>query len=57
MIYFDKNLQERALNLFDQSLSPLGYLALGSKETLKFASMSKNFKQLNKQKIWRKIKE
>lgn len=56
LIYFDKDLQERAINLFDESLSTLGYLALGSKETLKFAPVSGNFTQLNKEKIWRKIK-
>ncbi|NRS88838.1 chemotaxis protein methyltransferase CheR [Flavobacterium sp. 7E] len=56
LIYFDKDLQERALNLFDSSLSTLGYLALGSKETMKFAPISDNFKQLNNEKVWRKIK-
>jgi len=57
MIYFDKELQERALQLFDESLETLGYLALGAKETLKFSSVASNYKQLeNKEKIWRKIK-
>ena len=37
LIYFDKELQERALKLFDRSLSKLGYLALGTKETIKFS--------------------
>lgn len=56
MIYFDKPLQDRALNLFYNSLEMLGYLALGSKETLKFTDVHKKFKQLeNKEKIWRKI--
>jgi chemotaxis protein methyltransferase CheR len=31
MIYFDKDLQEQVLQLFDQSLEPLGFLALGIK--------------------------
>jgi len=56
LIYFDKDLQERALHLFDDSLGVLGYLALGTKETLKFSSMQNRFEQLNKEKIWRKIK-
>jgi chemotaxis protein methyltransferase CheR len=56
LIYFDKDLQERALELFDDSLSRLGYLALGTKETIKFSSIQKRFQQLNKEKIWKKIK-
>ena len=54
LIYFDKDLQERALHLFDDSLSNLGYLALGTKETIKFTSMQKRYKQLEKEKIWKK---
>lgn len=57
MIYFDKELQDKTLHLFDESLEVLGFLALGSKETLKFSSVTSNYKQLdNKEKIWRKIK-
>ena len=55
LIYFDKNLQDRALTLFDESLGVLGYLALGSKETLKFSSIQFRFKQLANEKIWRKL--
>ena len=55
MIYFDKDLQERALVLFDDSLAKLGYLALGTKETLKFSTIQKRFVQLNKDKIWKKM--
>jgi chemotaxis protein methyltransferase CheR len=54
MIYFDKDLQEKVLTLFDQSLEHLGFLALGSKETLRFSSVAKNYVQLDKEKIWRK---
>jgi len=54
LIYFDKDLQERALKLFDESLGALGYLALGSKETLKFSSIQARYKQLDKEKIWKK---
>jgi chemotaxis protein methyltransferase CheR len=55
LIYFDKQLQERTLNLFDESIGTLGYLALGSKETLNFSSIKAKYRQLNKEKIWRKI--
>jgi len=55
MIYFDKDLQERALELFDGSLSKLGYLALGTKETIKFSPIQKKYRQLEKEKIWKKI--
>jgi chemotaxis protein methyltransferase CheR len=54
MIYFDKDLQEHVLNLFDQSLEQLGFLALGAKETLRFSEISGNYKQLDKEKLWRK---
>jgi chemotaxis protein methyltransferase CheR len=56
MIYFDKPFQDRVLHLFYDSLEMLGYLALGSKETLKFTDIARNFRQLeNKEKIWRKV--
>ncbi len=56
LIYFDKDLQERVFKLFDESLETLGYLALGTKETIKFSDMKQNFEQLRKEKIWKKIK-
>ena len=56
LIYFDKDLQERALTLFDNSLAKLGYLALGTKETIKFSPMSARYQQVGKEKIWKKIK-
>ncbi|AWA30202.1 chemotaxis protein CheR [Flavobacterium magnum] len=56
MIYFDKELQERALRLFDDSLAKLGYLVLGTKETLKYSSVQPRFGQLRKEKIWKKLK-
>ena len=56
LIYFDKPLQEKVLTLFDESLESLGFLALGTKETLKFSKISSRFQQLDRdQKIWRKI--
>jgi chemotaxis protein methyltransferase CheR len=35
LIYFDRELQDRALGLFRDSLVPLGFLGLGSRETLR----------------------
>ena len=56
LIYFDKALQDRALQLFYDSLESLGYLALGAKESLKFSAVHENFKQHeSREKIWRKI--
>jgi chemotaxis protein methyltransferase CheR len=55
LIYFDKALQDKVLNLFDDSLEKLGFLVLGSKENLRFSPVSKKFSQVEKEKIWRKI--
>ncbi len=55
MIYFDKQLQDKVLRLFYDSLEMFGYLALGSKETLRFTDVQNHFTQVaNKEKIWRK---
>ncbi|MEJ7679861.1 MAG: CheR family methyltransferase [Segetibacter sp.] len=54
LIYFDKNLQQKVFTLFDQSLEQLGFLALGSKETLRFSHLTSKYKQIDKEKIWRK---
>ncbi|MGK4566260.1 CheR family methyltransferase [Flavobacterium sp. 3HN19-14] len=56
LIYFDKDLQERALVLFDDSLSKLGYLALGTKESIKYTSIQGKYQQLQKEKIWKKVR-
>ena len=55
LIYFDKILQDKVLNLFDDSLEKLGILVLGSKENLRFSSVAKKFVQFEKEKIWRKM--
>ena len=55
IIYFDRELQTKVFELFDNSLEKFGYLALGTKETLDFSTVSKNFERLNTGKIWRKI--
>lgn len=55
LIYFDRDLQFKVLQLFDNSLDKLGYLALGTKETTDFSPISKRYKRLETEKIWRKI--
>ncbi|MDB5250877.1 MAG: chemotaxis protein CheR [Flaviaesturariibacter sp.] len=55
LIYFDKDLQEKVLKLFDASLESLGFLALGSKETIRFSRIVSRYKQLEGEKIWRKV--
>lgn len=55
LIYFNGSLQNRVFDLFDNSLARLGYLALGTKETLLFSSLSNRYKQVQPEtKIWRK---
>ncbi|MCZ4224173.1 CheR family methyltransferase [Pedobacter rhodius] len=55
LIYFDKDLQHKVFQLFDNSLEKLGYLALGSKESLDFWERSKAYKRVKTEKIWRKL--
>ncbi|MCG2617175.1 protein-glutamate O-methyltransferase CheR [Terrimonas sp. NA20] len=57
LIYFNKDLQNRVLKLFDDSLEFNGFLALGTKENIRFSSIAPNYKQIiGREKIWRKIK-
>lgn len=56
LIYFDKDLQDKVLNLFDDSLEKLGFLVLGSKENIRFSKIAARYVQADdKQKIWRKM--
>jgi len=55
LIYFDRPLQFRVLQLFDQSLENLGYLALGTKETIDFSPISSTYKRVGTEKVWRKV--
>lgn len=43
MIYFERNLQNRALRLFHESLCRKGFLGLGPKETVEFSQFAKSF--------------
>lgn len=57
LIYFNRELQAKVLQLFDRSLESLGFLALGSKESLKFSPIAGYYKQiLYNEKVWRKNK-
>ncbi len=56
LIYFNKELQARVFDLFDQSIDHLGFLALGSKETLRFTDIASKYKQVEyNEKVWRKM--
>jgi chemotaxis protein methyltransferase CheR len=56
LIYFDKTLQDHALQLFDESLEKLGFLVLGAKENIRFSGIAPKFTALTeKDKIWRKV--
>jgi chemotaxis protein methyltransferase CheR len=44
LIYFNKELQNRVLTLFDHSLCHGGFLCLGAKESLQFSDVAKTFK-------------
>lgn len=55
LIYFEKNLQEKVLGLFYESLVPSGVLCLGTKESLKFSNYGQLFDVIDeKQKIFKK---
>lgn len=57
LIYFNQSLQDRVFRLFDDSLEGLGFLGLGSKESLRFSAVAQSYQQLNgHEKIWRKTK-
>jgi chemotaxis protein methyltransferase CheR len=43
LIYFDRNLQNRVLSIFRDSLCYNGFLCLGSKETLQFSAVQPDF--------------
>ena len=56
LIYFDKELQNRVLNLFNGSLIHRGFFILGNKETLNFTNVENSFeKHSKKERIYRKM--
>ncbi|GHF45327.1 CheR family methyltransferase [Seohaeicola zhoushanensis] len=56
LIYFDQDLQNRAIGLFRDSLIHGGFLGLGSHETLRFSNHSNEFGPFHEgQRIWKRI--
>jgi chemotaxis protein methyltransferase CheR len=55
LIYFNRKLQDRAFGLFHSSLTHLGFLGIGAKETVRFSAYSNRFEEfLPEQKIYRR---
>lgn len=55
LIYFDKTLQDRVLELLANSLINLGFLCLGNKESLIFSSIARDFIELDvRERIYQK---
>ncbi len=46
LIYFNRDLQDRALGLFHEALSHKGFLGLGAKESVRFSAHAKAFTEL-----------
>lgn len=49
LIYFDRALQDRAIGLFDGSLTRKGFLGLGAKETLRFSKHAEAFTEFSRE--------
>ncbi len=49
LIYFNRELQDRALGLFADALCRKGFLGLGSKESLRFSAQSDTFADLSRE--------
>jgi chemotaxis protein methyltransferase CheR len=55
LIYFNRDLQNKVLQLFDDSLVKGGFIGLGTKETLQFSSVASKYKTVDsKVKIFKK---
>lgn len=52
LIYFERELQERAFGLFRDALGRRGFLGLGAKETLRFASQEPDFETFAADERW-----
>ncbi len=58
LIYFNRDLQDRAVGLFNASLVRKGFLGLGSKESLRFSAHEKAFSEFDrKERIYQKESE
>jgi chemotaxis protein methyltransferase CheR len=57
MIYFDRSLQDKVVELMHRSLIRFGLLALGQKESLRFSRHADDFDEIDpKEKIYRRIR-
>lgn len=55
LIYFNRNLQNKVLTLFDESLISGGILCLGAKESLRFTDIAPRYLEIDpKQRIFKK---
>jgi chemotaxis protein methyltransferase CheR len=55
LIYFNRQLQDRALGLFHESLCHRGFLGLGAKESIDFSSFAERFDVVSRaERIYRK---
>lgn len=55
LIYFNRELQDKVLKLFNESLITGGFLALGTKETIQFSSVNNKYSTISKNnKIFKK---
>ena len=55
LIYFDRELQGRAIGLFHEALAPRGFLGIGSKETLRYSPHAHAFTEFQREeRIYRK---
>jgi chemotaxis protein methyltransferase CheR len=58
MIYFERSLQQRVLELFDESLIRLGVVALGHKESLRASPHADKYEELDTaERLYRKIRK
>jgi chemotaxis protein methyltransferase CheR len=57
MIYFERGLQKRVFDLFDESLARLGILALGHKESLRSSGLAEKYAELDgAERLYRKAR-
>jgi chemotaxis protein methyltransferase CheR len=55
LIYFNRELQDRAVGLFEESLVRKGFLGIGSKESLRFSQHTASFSEFDReQRIYQK---
>jgi chemotaxis protein methyltransferase CheR len=56
MIYFDRDLQNRSLKLFSESLVPRGFLVLGTQESLCYSDCNHEYESFEpKERIYRRL--